>query len=247
MNSRDFFYIFDKPVPINGILLYPVLMSDYILFNYYIDCLTIDKNSIPDVNIITMNYLEYLFSISNKQNNLLEKLNIILSLSTKIDNENISFGFDNKKKPIIKIDDKIINGNDFENIRKIICEQNSIELEDETIQKEIRDKLKEARNFKNKSSNTRMGSLEDQIICILISTSMNMDDIFNMTIRKFVKTLQRVDVKLHYQIYLSASLSGLVEFKDKSFIKHWMSDLESDRNENLIATDSVEKKLSGKK
>ncbi len=219
MNSRDFFYIFDKPVPINGILLYPVLMY----------------------------YLEYLFSISNKQNNLLEKLNIILSLSTKIDNENISFGFDNKKKPIIKIDDKIINGNDFENIRKIICEQNSIELEDETIQKEIRDKLKEARNFKNKSSNTRMGSLEDQIICILISTSMNMDDIFNMTIRKFVKTLQRVDVKLHYQIYLSASLSGLVEFKDKSFIKHWMSDLESDRNENLIATDSVEKKLSGKK
>ena len=60
-----------------------------------------------------------------------------------------------------------------------------------------------------------MASFEDQMICVLISTNLSLDDIYNLTIRKFIKIIQRVELKMHYQIYLQASLSGFVEFKDK--------------------------------
>ena len=63
------------------------------------------------------------------------------------------------------------------------------------------------------------------MICVLISTSLKLEDIYNLTIRKFSKVLERVDHKLHYQIYLSAEMSGMVKFKDESKIQHWMADL----------------------
>ena len=61
-----------------------------------------------------------------------------------------------------------------------------------------------------------------------------MQDIYDLTIRKFEKILQRVDAKLHYQIYLSASMSGFVSFKDENAIKHWMNDLsKNDKYEDV--------------
>ena len=42
---------------------------------------------------------------------------------------------------------------------------------------------------------------------------------------------------MHYQIYLSASMSGMVEFKDKNAIKYWMSDLSKDDNYSDVKVD----------
>ena len=94
-----------------------------------------------------------------------------------------------------------------------------------------------------------MAGLEDQIVCVLISTNLKLEDIYNLTIRKFSKIIERLDMKLHYQIYLQASMSGFVEFKDKSFIKHWMSDTEEvDRYADIkISQEDVEKKTNSKK
>ena len=58
-----------------------------------------------------------------------------------------------------------------------------------------------------------------------IKVSYKLEDIYKLTIRKFSKMLQRIDHKLHYQIYLSAEMSGMVEFKNKDAIVHWMNDL----------------------
>ena len=63
------------------------------------------------------------------------------------------------------------------------------------------------------------------MICVLISTPLKMEDIYKLSIRKFEKILQRVDAKLHYQIYLSASMSGMVKFENENAIQHWMNDL----------------------
>ncbi len=38
--------------------------------------------------------------------------------------------------------------------------------------------------------------------------------------------MARMNNLIHYKIYLAASMSGMVEFKDKSFIKHWMANLD---------------------
>ena len=90
-------------------------------------------------------------------------------------------------------------------------EQNGIRPIDNTIQKELRDALEEAENYKMRQNGYKICSLEEQMICVMISTPLKLEDIYNLTIRKFEKVLARVDAKLHYQIYLSASLSGFVK------------------------------------
>ena len=42
---------------------------------------------------------------------------------------------------------------------------------------------------------------------------MNIDDVKNLSIRKFYIIGQVMDRKLHYSIYKQASVSGFVEFK----------------------------------
>ena len=49
-----------------------------------------------------------------------------------------------------------------------------------------------------KQNEYKMCSLEDQMVCVLISTSLKFEDINKLTIRKFSKILERVDYKLHY-------------------------------------------------
>lgn len=93
----------------------------------------------------------------------------------------------------------------------------------------------------------KMCSLEEQMICVLISTSLTMEDIYKLTIRKFEKILQRVDAKLHYQIYLSASMSGMVKFKDDNAIQHWMNDLtkEDKYSDVKVDMDEMRNKIEG--
>jgi hypothetical protein len=248
---RDVYYIFDDPIPFKSLLLYPIRMKDYLMFMAYSDCLTIDKNSIPDTKVIGMSYLEYILSGSTTENLWVGKLDRILRLclNDKDGKRDIKYGYDENQKIFISIDGEKINGSDFDELKEIICEQQAIELEDYTIQKEVRDALKKAQEFKNRSSGAKMAGLEDQILCLVASTAMSVEDVSGLTIRKFTKLLERVDAKLHYEIYLAASMSGMVTFKDTSFIKHWMSDL-SDKgkiNSNLIDRDSIDSKLSGGK
>lgn len=245
---RDIFYIFDNPVPFKTLLFYPVRMTDYMEFATFSECLTIDKNSIPDAKVISMSYLDYLIFYSTSENLWIAKLDRLLRICLKLGKKqsDITYMKDDKDRAYLVIKGEIIKSDDFDEIVDIICEQNLVEREDYTIDKTVRDALKEAEEFKNRSGNNKMGGLEDQILCLVASTSLTVEDISNLTIRKFMKLLERVDLKLHYAIYLSATMSGMVTFKDTSFIKHWMSDLKKDKlNPNLVSKDSIEKKLNG--
>ena len=59
---------FDEPIPYKELLIYPVTMKDYLEFHLAVSCLLIDKNSIPDVNIISMSYLRFLYYQSLENN-----------------------------------------------------------------------------------------------------------------------------------------------------------------------------------
>ena len=67
-----------------------------------------------------------------------------------------------------------------------------------------------------------------------------LQDIYELTIRKFSKILERVDHKLHYEIYLGAEMSGMVKFKDENQIKHWMADLTKSDNYEDVKVDADE-------
>ena len=230
---------FDEPIPYKELLIYPVTMKDYLEFHSAVSCLLIDKNSIPDANIISMSYLRFLYyqSLENKEP-YIYMIKVLLCLVLHIDiNEEINFYVDDKNKAFFKVRGVEYNADDFDNITKIIFEQNCITPIDETIQKEVRDALEKAEEYKQRQNKQKMCSLEEQMICVLISTSLKMNDIYNLTIRKFEKILQRVDAKLHYEIYLNASMSGFVEFKDKGAIQHWMNDLSKDDKYSDVKVD----------
>lgn len=227
----------DEPIQYKEILIYPVSMYNYIDFFMAINCLLIKKNQIPDPKIISKSYLDFLiYLIENSPqlegqiySSMLVKI-LELCLNINLESESIIYKKNDKGKSILVISYKdrslIINKEDFDVIKDIICCQNVPYYDDSYIDPELEKALQEVEEFKSRNSKKKC-SLEDQIVCIMISTSYKRDEIKNLTIRKFAKILERVDYKLHYEIYKTASMSGFVEFKGE--IDHWMSDLTPDK------------------
>lgn len=271
MPNYDRLFTLDEPVPYKNIKLFPVRVRDNDMFYRSISCLTLEKKSIPDIKILKMSYLEYLYHlhIENKEVDYLLLLDYLLKLCIKDDDMGVNYYFDDMNKPVfeigkkvldtdgnpvsdkhgIKLSDKeIFNSSDFEEIQNIICNQNLIDRPDETIQKEIRDKMDEARMMKARDSGNKPASFEDTILCLVASTSMSLNEVYDLPLRKFIKLLQRVDAKLHYEIYMGAAMSGMVEFKDKKILRHWMSDLEKENKNDdvLLGFDEINNKIATK-
>ena len=247
MDKYDAFTTFDSPIPYRNINFYPVSIKNFYEFYYMSDVLLFEKNT--DVNIsaeekmkrISMSYLDFLFMLAVQDNQIIVKLVLLLELCLKIDrNKDIEFGFDEKQRAQIKILVKekweIFDGKDFDEFRQIICQQNSLELPDEKTQKELRDVLEEAEKFKSRvDGGTKMADLEDLIVCCLISAPFkSIEDVYNLSIRKFRKILERADALISYKILLAASMNGMVEIKDKSIIRHWQSDLSKKKYGDVI-------------
>lgn len=227
----------DLPVPYKGLNIYPIYLKDYYSFYLNLQCLLVEKNNIPDAKIISMTDLEYIYYATTEDvinTPYLIWFDRLLSLCIKDDpsfeklEESIKrYTVDEKGKPFFKIGEIQYDSSDFLEIKKIICEQNLVELPDQSISKEVRDDIEKARAYKNKMvGGYKTGTFEDYIIALSISTGWTMEYIRELTLRKFTKSIRRMDNLIHYKIYLAASMSGMVEFKDKSFIKHWLVDLE---------------------
>ena len=247
VEQYDYCLFYDKPISYKDLLIYPVTMDRYLDFHFYISCLLLDKNSIPNPEVITMTYLQFMYYMaSTTELPYLYMFKELLKMVLHIDNDSdLWFGTDPNGKAIFKIKGIIYDSDDLNKITDIIFLQNSIEHIDDTIQKEVRDAMEKARVYKMKQNEYKMCSLEDQMVCVLISTSLKFEDINKLTIRKFSKILERVDYKLHYEIYLSAEMSGMVKFKDENKLKHWMADLtKSDKYEDVkVDADEMHHKI----
>jgi len=247
MNEYEINLIYDTPIEVDGLLLYPITLEKYMEFMLCVGCLLLDKNSIPSVEIISMNYLEYLIHIhKNGNESFSTMLDYLLRLVLHKLESRIEFGIDSNNRGFFSIDGVMYNGVTFDHLRKMICIQNSIDLPDENIQKEIRDKADEARRLRSKLSNSKPAKFEDQMVCVLVATGMSMEEVHKLTIRRFTKILERVNAKQQYEIFLAASINGMTKFKDTSFIKHWMTDFDDvDKNRDVfIGMDTITNKVS---
>ena len=253
----NYYIVYDLPVPYRNIMLYPVTVKDYMLFNVYSQCLTFDKNAIPDAKIISMTELEYMFYCltleEKKDEPYLLWFDRMLSISLKDDKtfekieESVKrYRQENNKKPFFLIGEEKYEQNDFIEIKKIISQQNLIELPDERISKEVRDSLEKAKAYKEKLNNSKPGSFEDYLVSLSIATGWTLEYIYSMSVRKFTKSIMRLDNLIHYKIFLTASLSGMVEFKDKSFIKHWLTYIDNDDKYGDVSMDleAIQNKVS---
>lgn len=252
MNQYQRYYVFDDPIPFKKLLLYPVRIRDYYEFLSCASCLMLEKNSIRDpamaVKSISMSYLEYMYFISTKENNFVLLFKWMMSIVlNKRDEFNMNIGYDKNEKPFFEINGEIYNSDDFDQLRQIIAEQNGLDLPNEKIQKDVRDKLEEARRLKQKISNSKTADFEEQLTALSIYSGIKLEDIYKMTIRKFTMAIQRANQMIMSQIYLTASMSGFVTFKDKSVLQGWLADLNSvDKYADVkMSVESVQNRISG--
>lgn len=231
MERYDRFVTFDEPIPYRKLLIKPVKVRSYFEFFMSIQCLTIEKNKIPDVRIIQMSYLDFLVDKMKNDKESQAYGNMLLTvmlLCLNVKPESIMYKPNSKGKHELIVtthegEEEIINAKDFDIIKDIILKQNIPSYDDAYIDPKVEAALKEAEEFMNKK-NKGIGSLEDQIVCVMTGLQeSDTEKIYEMTIRKFTKLLQRIDHKLHYQIYKAAEMGGMVTFKES--IDHWMSDL----------------------
>lgn len=246
-------YTYDVPIKYKSLTIYPVKMIDYFDFFSCVGCLLIDKNSTPDPRIISMSYFDFIkysydeFSKQGVHFPPIHELDFLLRICLHLDRSAtvspIEYGT-YKGKNVFRIDSEIFYSSDFDEIRTIILEQNDIEIPDYTIKKEIRDELDLAKEMK--SSGVKSCDIEEQMICLSIDMGWMLETIYDMTFRKYKKYIRRMDEKLHYKIYKAAAMSGFVTFKDDTFPKHWMRDLNEDNkySDVLIPLDDVENKFN---
>lgn len=248
--NYDAYLFTDRPIPYKDLLFYPVIVKNYMDFLWYVECLLIDKNAIPDIKVISMSYLEFLFYLADNGEPIhIQKLVALLCMVLNIETNSIKL-YRRDSIPYISINDIEYDNKDLLEIKKIIFLQNDIDDIDETIQKELRDSFRQAEELKAKLSGVKPGTFEDNIICLMAAMpGLTLNDIYNMPVRKFNKALKRADHKLHYEIYLAASMSGMVTFKDKNAIKHWMSNLdETDKYQDVkMGLNELQNKIATEK
>lgn len=223
---------FDKPIPYKDLVFYPVKVKNYEEFLFYASALMIEKNSIKDpvlaIKAISMKYLDWMYEISTKDNNLITLFDGLLRLVLNKKDSQMEYNIDKSGNAFFRIENSIYYGEDFDIIRNIIAEQNMLDLPDEKIQKNVREALEEARRFKQKLNKNKMASFEEQMVALSIYMGIEIEKIYEMTVRKFLISIKRANQLIMSNIYLTASLSGFVSFKDKSILKSWIADIDDE-------------------
>lgn len=77
----DKYVTLQKPVPLYGLQIKPILVRDFFQFNSAKDVLNIEKNKIPNIDIIQMTYLRFLLMMMLEQDEFKEDFLTILALS----------------------------------------------------------------------------------------------------------------------------------------------------------------------
>lgn len=244
-------FINDEPVELfDGLLVYPVLMKNYIEFSLCSNILKMNKNNCRDPKIISMSYLEYIIYLLIEEDirvgkgnpNIIEIFLLrIISLVTRDENVKVRYGVDTKNKPFLYINNIKLYKKDFDYLRRFIMVQNIPDYKEEYINPELEEDLKKAEEIRNRDK--KMCDIEKQMIAVVIGSSLTLEDVKNMTIRKFFIALEMIDKKMHYIMAKTASLSGFVEFKEE--INHYLIEKNKDISDNIIDYTQFKNKING--
>lgn len=186
------------------ILIYPIKVKDYQIYEIYNQILQINKNELNDINIVQMSYLQFLVESLFLQD---EKYKYQLSwiLDKCLRYEYISFEYNKgkivicllKKKENDFIIDKIINKKEFDEIIKIILNQNNPNYDDRYISLEVRKMVEEY--YKIKYKNTEHPNLEKQKAFVSSKIGITSKDLNELNYREFIQIYQaNVDSEIYF-------------------------------------------------
>lgn len=239
---------FDNPIKLGELLLHPVLLKDYYTFMMYSEILMIKKDRIPDAKIISMSYMEYLCSLLLEENELKleEKTRTIqlLGLFNLILREKVTnFGIKKDKfdRLIFYINDFEFTHKLFDDFKDIVLLQNLPLYRSMDLNPILEEELKRADEIRN--GNSKSVSFEKRMVSACVNTGMSLEDVENMTLRKFILLENMKEKEIMYCIQTSASMSGFVKFN--SNVLHYLQENNNDPLEGkLIGYESLKTKLN---
>lgn len=181
--------------------IYPILAKEWELFEECLDIVLIDKNLINDANIISMSYLEFLkeirFNIKEELqpnytfgDNELNKFKQFFSICTKEDyvfiekikdKYNVIVGEKDEQGDLIL--KATVTNKEFQEISKIILFQNIKNYDDRKLDPEVQKIYNDYISLKQQD--IHQPTFEEKLDYVLGITGYNIDELMNMTYRRF--------------------------------------------------------------
>ena len=245
--SRAYFY-FDKPVDYNLgdkiLKIYPVSLEDSEIFLASMDILTVDKNSIPSVEIIQMSYLQFILNVLLAQNPLnTQKMINILTICLKFKNFGIK---DYKGKPCIydKDLDCTITSKQFDDIKRIILYQNLLHYDDSYINPDAKKAMDEIDLLKNQDYENI--SLERRIAIITAHCGLAKKEQLAMTFRSHSLLFEEVCSEVDFETVRPISLYACMQSKKNQEIEHWIYRKKKNKfNKYFVSDKDYNKNMGG--
>lgn len=135
--------------------------------------------------------------------------------------ETIKFKENEKGKKIFVFDGIEVDNQTFNKLRKYIMYQNLPDYKDDSwVDKAIRDDQAAKNELKSRGSGT--ASLERKIIGVCVNTHWKIEEVMNMTIRKFLMVLGMIDDIMNYTITRTGLMSGFASLPKGETVEHWL-------------------------
>lgn len=251
---------FDEPVPYKSIGIYPIITKDYFQFIDSIDILKIEKNKIPDINIIQMSYLSFLLCLIienedflnkfitlcdlclhvNKGNDLLNKNfpkgQVLLGRSNSdeiyfINGYDIQF-INSGSSTWISINGERLSSIEFDEVIEIIFFQNFPSYDNAEMSEDFKNMVEEYYRLKNK--NIKPPTLEEQLVAIMAQNGMGKAEIKQETIYTIKCMIDSIVGKTDYEIqhlYRSHAMTD----KKLPDIEHWLIKSNKDKYSEIFS------------
>ena len=151
----------------------------------------------------------------------------------------------NTKQREIVINGISITPKEFDRLREIVMYQNLPDYKDDSwVDPEVREDQREKQRLLAKKNKAGVATLERKLVCASAKSCYKIDDLYNLTMRKFIILLSAIDDAMNYECTRIGLMTGMVTMKDP--IEHWIYKQE-DADIYGTATDasSFKNKVSG--
>ena len=236
----------ETPIKYMGLTLYPVLMKDIFTFNKTAGVVMINPLDFNDPKVASMSYLELIINLSAMQEDFKENLIDFLKLVFHVEDtdlkvtveqdgkQNLYFLWISQKKDEITKENiwEKVSASKFTKLKDLICFQNGLEVLDLGQNQDI---IRTKRALARQATLDGAPTVSDQIYSVSCVTGIDVRTIMNTwTINRFNEMLKACDRIIHYKIYRSAEMSGMVTFKNGIPVKSWLKS--EDNSEGKMKT-----------
>lgn len=238
---------FDEPIPYKGLLIYPVKAQDQYKFMSSLGVLNIQKNRIPDVQIIQMSYLQFVFGLILNDIEWREKFIQVMCLCFDVEmadcaNDRIRRGafwneFGESEEELIfhlngyaidfiekdgklgiVIKEQFLDSNDFDTLIKYIHYQNLYNYFDEFMNDDVKEIVEKFYAMKNKG--IKPPTFEEKILSVMAELGVTKCQVAKMSMISIEQLFHIAVRKTDYVVEHNYRANAMTD-KKLPDVEHW--------------------------